>query len=308
MKKSIMVWTAAAAASVCGTAMADTSSYPTQASVLSEEFTAEWCGPCVQGYYSMERLKERWGNDVSVLTYNVFDIYETADTSARGTEGSVSAIPTFWFQGAYKQVGTYGTGDDARFDNYINQAKALPMSARAIARWSVNPSTEVLKVFFKLQADAALTSLDELRVVVHESHWACNCSNGLDEYQYKVQDMFATSIGGVAPPQQKVFNLEYNLSSNNLYRNWANVGVTVYIWDTAQRKVKGCWEIGGYTLGDLNGDLYINNTDATLFNAQLGKSEGDPGFNPAADFNQDGIITNADKQEAVAYIRGGGMR
>lgn len=294
--------------SLAGLAGAETSDFPTQATVLVEEFSAEWCGPCVQGYYSIERLSQRWGHQVSIGMYNVFDRYETADTSQRGSEFNVSAIPTFVFQGAFKQVGTYGTGDDSRFDSYVNQALAMPRSARSIGRWSVNPSTEILKVFLKLQADTAVTSLDELRIVIHESHWDCNCSNGLTEYQHKVQDVFATPAGPIMPPQQKVFNLEYNLSGNSNYRDWTNVGVTAYLWDTVEKKVKASWEIGGYTLGDLNGDLYITNADATLFNDQLGKSSNDPGFNPAADWDQNGTVTQSDKQQALAYFRSGGMR
>jgi hypothetical protein len=43
--------------------------------------------------------------------------------------------------------------------------------------------------------------------------------------------------------------------------------------------------------GDLDGDGDVDANDLQAFRAVLGKSQGDPGFNPAADFDGDGRIT-----------------
>ncbi|WP_319574437.1 fibronectin type III domain-containing protein [uncultured Desulfobacter sp.] len=43
--------------------------------------------------------------------------------------------------------------------------------------------------------------------------------------------------------------------------------------------------------GDLNGDGLVNMTDVTIFRQALGTAAGDPEFNPASDFDNDGRIT-----------------
>jgi len=57
------------------------------------------------------------------------------------------------------------------------------------------------------------------------------------------------------------------------------------------------WEINArpfFPEGDLNGDEVVDGEDRQILRAALGTSEGDPGFNPDADYDGDGSITYND--------------
>jgi hypothetical protein len=47
---------------------------------------------------------------------------------------------------------------------------------------------------------------------------------------------------------------------------------------------------------DLNDDGFIDNDDVDTFAGSFAKSEGDDGFEPAADFDGDGVVTLVDFQ------------
>ncbi|WP_233267297.1 Ig-like domain-containing protein [Paraglaciecola sp. L3A3] len=54
--------------------------------------------------------------------------------------------------------------------------------------------------------------------------------------------------------------------------------------------------------GDLDGDGILNQGDISLFRAALGSSQGDANFNPAADMDNDGVVTRNDyRLLAIAY-------
>jgi len=120
-----------------------TATHPT---VLIEEFTAEWCGPCVQGYYAMERAKDRWGDEISEVVYSVSDRYENNDSRKRDIEVGVYAIPTFLFHGVYFSV---GTPSDSAIDNYIENCQDITPMGRIIGRWIYDADTDYLGVGIK---------------------------------------------------------------------------------------------------------------------------------------------------------------
>ncbi len=276
----------------------------TRSTVIVEEFTAEWCGPCYGGFYAMERMQDRWGDAVSLLTWSIADRYTHSDATRRQGEVGVNAIPSFLFQGTYFYV---GTPSDGTIDNAVRSSQSLPKSGQVIARWKLKPNS-VVGVGIKFQADQNLSNY-ELRVHIHESNWYVQCSNGLTHYNNHVQQVFYEALPAMQAGEQFTLIRNYDLSSNPWIHNMEEVGVTVFLHDRANnRSVKAGWEIGEVNLGDLNGDLNITQQDGVLFQRQIGKQIGQPGFNPAADWDQNGIITLTDRDLALEYIRNGGMR
>lgn len=276
----------------------------TRTTVIVEEFTAEWCGPCYGGFYAMERMQDRWGDQVSLLTWSIADRYTHSDATRRQNEVGVTAIPSFLFQGTYFYV---GTPSDPTIDNAVRSSQALPESGQVIARWKLKPNS-IVAVGLKFQADQNLSN-HELRVHIHESNWYVQCSNGLTHYNNHVQQVFYEALPTMTAGQQFTLIRNYDLSNNPWIHNMEEVGVTVFLHDRASgRNVKVGWEIGKVNLGDLDGDLSITRRDAALFQNQMGKRIGQPGFNPAADWDQNGIINLVDRDLALEYIRNGGMR
>jgi trimeric autotransporter adhesin len=57
--------------------------------------------------------------------------------------------------------------------------------------------------------------------------------------------------------------------------------------------------------GDANGDGAVNCLDIGVVRAALGKRTGQPGFNPAADFNNDGVIDIRDLSYVAQRLAAG---
>lgn len=276
----------------------------THQAIVVEEFTAEWCGPCYGGWYAMERMETRWGDAVSLLTWSISDRYTNPDGTRRQNEVGVTAIPSFLFQGLYFSV---GTPSDGTIDSYITGAQNLTPSGQVIGRWKLNPN-RVVRVGIKMQADQTLSNY-ELRINVHESNWYVACSNGLTHYNNHVQQVFYEPLPTMQPGQQFTLIKDYDLSGNTWIHNPEELGVTVYLHDRANnRSVKAGWQLGAVNLGDLNGDLSITRTDGVLFQQQIGKRAGQQGYNPAADWDHNDVINNADRQLFLDYVHSGGMR
>ncbi len=297
----------ALSAALCGTAMSQELDRFTSATGLVEEFTATWCVPCYSAYFSLERARQRWGEQVSILTYSIGDELDNSYNSRRATEEGIAFIPSFVFQGDRLFI---GTPSDAAMDQYITEAITAPDSARIIGTFSVDEANDLLYVDFKIEGyNDTLTTADQIRIVVSEDNWAWNCSNGLDQYNGHVQAGFDINLSApIGPGQQVTFNRVYDLSTNPYLRNWDEVRVTMFVYDTSLRKAQACWELGKVYLGDLNGDLSINQQDVALFRRAYGKSFGHPDYNQAADFDRNGVINGTDRFYAEDYYRSGGMR
>ncbi len=57
-----------------------------------------------------------------------------------------------------------------------------------------------------------------------------------------------------------------------------------------EKQTTGFYEVDATLAGDANGDGTVNVADLAAFAASYGTSPGDPKYNPAADFNQNGIV------------------
>jgi hypothetical protein len=56
------------------------------------------------------------------------------------------------------------------------------------------------------------------------------------------------------------------------------------------------------TPGDVDGDGMVDGRDLSLFVSSIGKSPGDPGFEPDADFDGNGAVDQADVHVLVANL------
>jgi hypothetical protein len=252
----------------------------------------------------MERMQDRWGDEVSLLTWSIADNYTHGDATRRQNEVGVTAIPSFLFQGLYFSV---GVPSDNVIDAYIGNCQALTPSGQIISRWKMrNNGTASLGIRF--QADTNLSNY-ELRIVITEDEWYVPCSNGLTHYNDHVQAVYYETLPTMTAGQQTLLVRDYDLSSNPWIHDYDNIEVKVFLHDRGNnRSVKAGWELGAVNLGDLNGDLRITMADGQLFLRQMGKSIGEPDFNAAADWDQNGDIDAVDRQMFLDYIRGGGMR
>ena len=280
----------------------------TKPTVVVEEFTAEWCGPCVGGYYAMERAKDRWGDEISQLTYSTADRYTNTHGSKRDNECGIFAIPTFVFHGTYVSL---GTPSDSTIDTYIGNCQAQTPEGQIIGNWSVQAISNTAFANIKFQADTTLPDGYELRVILHESRWSLSASNGLTEYQYHVIDGVYRDLPAMQAGDQVTVLTSFDLSANQWVQDTDNLGITVYLHNTAssdKKNVKAGWELGPVSFLDLNSDLKINKTDSNLFRRTLGSRIGDPNYTAAADMDQNGVIDLTDRDLALDYINNGGMR
>lgn len=276
----------------------------TRATVIVEEFTAEWCGPCYGGFYAMERMQERWGDAVSLLTWSIADRYTHSDATRRQSEVGVNAIPSFLFQGTYFSVGTPA---DSTIDTYVRNCQAQTPSAQIIGRWKMR-NNGTASIGLKVQADVDLSNY-ELRILITEDAWYVPCSNGLTHYNDHVQAVYYEALPAMQAGDQEIIIRDYDLSGNQWIHNYDEIEIKVFLHNRGvNRSVNAGWEMGAVNLGDLNGDLSITMDDARLFLRQGGKRLGDPGFNPAADWDGNGVITQADRTLFVNYVQNGGMR
>lgn len=273
---------------------------------LVEDFGATWCSPCVSAYHAMDRLKQRWGNQVAINMYSVADELDNSYNSRRESEEGIVAIPTFVFQGSRQQVGTPG---DSTLDNWVQEALDQPRSARIIGRYTLDEVNELVNVAFKIEGyNDTIDPSWQLRVVVHENHWSYPWL-GLPGYDYHVQDGFDIEIEApIQHAEQVVFIEQYSLAGNQYIHDWAELGVTLYLYDPSSRTAKAAWELGQNHAGDLDGNLRLDQNDVRLFRDQIGKQLWQEDFNPAADWNSDGQITLADRDLGLEYVQGGGMR
>ncbi len=277
----------------------------THSAVLVEDFTARWCGPCASAHDLLDRKKPQWGDEIAILTYNISDApLSNSYTERRASEWGVSAIPTLAFMGKYKQV---GTPSDQAFDNYINNCKVLPQDLDMIANYSVDNASKNVRVKVKIRPkNRALTVSYDLRIVVWERQYLVNWYRS--DFKYRV-------MGGLDVPlftlkEGKVVKgiVDLDLDAMGPYQEWDDVGVTIYLYQRNTKEVAAAWEIGEQSLGDLNNDLKINAKDGAAYQNQVGKKLGDPGFNKAADWDQDGDVDAVDTQLFRDYVLGGGLR
>ncbi|MBL1216903.1 MAG: hypothetical protein D8M59_05345 [Planctomycetes bacterium] len=280
----------------------------THATVLVEEWTAEWCGPCVGGYYSMERAHDRWGDAISELTYSIADRYENPDANKREGECGVYAIPTFLFGGTYMSV---GTPSDGTIDTWIAACQGITPKGRIIGHWEPDEANGKVNVGIKIEADEALSSGYELRIAIWEDNWEVYCSNGLPGYHYHVQQVFYEDLPVMSVGDQYQIEARYDLSGNQWIHNWSELGVTVYLYDRNngnRKNVGASWSIGEVNLGDLNGDLKVSKKDGQLFRDAFGSEWYQGKYNAAGDWDQDGRIDKYDYQLFKDYWYNGGMR
>ncbi len=276
----------------------------THNSVVVEDFTATWCGPCAAAHDQIDRKKAQWGDELAVLTYNISDPpYSNSYTGRRQGEWGVSAIPTFVFQSRFKQV---GVPSDGQFDNYVNSSKNLGDTMDLLGFYIPDQSNNEVDVKLKIRPHNDLTSSHELRVVVWEKQFLVNWYRS--DFKYRV-------VGGLDIPTGllkggKTYQGKFSVDAAAFgpFQEWDDLGVTVLLYDRSDKSIDSVWELGIRNLGDMDRDNDIDMADGQAFLKCKGKSLGEQGYNTAADWDYNDTINQADEDLFRAYVFGGGLR
>ena len=293
-----------ATAAVCFATTADALPTPvTHQTVLVEEFTATWCYYCQFAYDLLEREKVKWGDAISILSYNISDSLSTSYTERRGSEWGVTAIPTFVFHSKYKVL---GTPSDNSFDNYIGLCQDISQHLEMLANYSVDTNQRKIKINLKVRSGVSFKPGDQIRFVVWEQQYNYNWYRS--NFKYHVVggvDVDPTNIPLLRPVKGSL-----TIDANQLgkIQEWDDLGVTVFAYRPSTKEVFASWDVGEVSLGDLNGDLNIDKKDGALYKNQIGKTVNDPDFNPAADWDGDGDCDSDDTALFRNYIKNGGLR
>jgi hypothetical protein len=126
--------------------------------------------------------------------------------------------------------------------------------------------------------------------------WASGIATGSYDIYYKY-----SSTGGSS------WSAKIAFATGNYEDNWPGVTRTqdTKIWVVwMQNPGDGNWEIYCRTslAGDVNGDNIVNVMDLTLVSLSYGTMEGEPGYNPDADINKDGIADMRDLRIVAYYL------
>ncbi len=275
----------------------------THQTVLVEEFTATWCYYCQFAYDLLEREKVNWGDAISILSYNISDELSTTYTERRGSEWNVTAIPTFVFHSKYKVL---GTPSDYTFDNYVTQCQDIPQYQELLANYSVDANQKKIRINAKLRSSIYFQPGDQIRFVVWEQQYNYNWYRS--NFKYHVVGGIDVDPTNIPINQAVKGSLSITASDLGSVQDWNDLGVTMFVYRPDTKEVFCSWDVGEVSLGDLNGDVNIDNKDKALYIAQIGKTSNDPDFNPAADWDGDGDCDADDTALFKAYIQNGGLR
>jgi hypothetical protein len=153
--------------------------------VLTELFTATWCGACPSAVGAMDRLADDtnyFPDKIAMIQWHANDAYSDSDHSARLSYYSISGVPTAMFDGVGSVVGGGSNCNNTAVDNaYKSEINNRPTTADVdiTVTKSLNGNSGSYDIDF--EALASLTGTLQARAVLVED---INASHGCSKYRW----------------------------------------------------------------------------------------------------------------------------
>lgn len=170
--------------------------------------------------------------------------------------------------------------------------------------WSSCPRDRIVEVRFTPPGPANIPPTTNPVFVTNTTsttptiNWTYNDSDGDLQAQSQIQVWTGPGATGSIIWNPSVF---YGTGTSEVYNGLAlSSGTTYYARVQAyDGKDWGPWSESAFTInrqicGDLNSDGAVNTLDYAIFKTTFGKSQGQAGYNAAADFDSDGIVSLKD--------------
>ncbi len=177
--------------------------------VVTENFTATWCGYCPPVSEGLRRLYEDYPDQFFPLQVHGGDAYATPWGNARNNYYSVGGYPTTWTEGIYQRVGGGGTWQTHynAHKAYMDARMAVPTDV-AVQIGADQTGTTTFTATARITVDDGGQARN-LQVHLCRTRW--NAPSG--EYNNTFRDAQSFSIS-VAPGESVVVDHAFNFGSD----------------------------------------------------------------------------------------------
>jgi hypothetical protein len=256
--------------------------------VICEEFTATWCGPCIQTGLAMSAILDdpAYDNKFTLLQIHITDIYQIPWGNTRRYFYNITAIPTTEMDGVIRRV---GSGDKFIYMPQIDSRLAVPTDVVV----KVTPqgiSGPTYRVLVDVSVEQGGVGKD---MRVHAAQVLDYYPAG-DHHRHCL--MWAQTLGdvNVQPGQSTQLSAELTLDAQS-YDNQDRVRFIAFVQqptDSYPAEVYNAAEavLKGGIDGDLNGDGCVDLTDLAILLGDWDCTGGDC----AGDADGDGDTDIAD--------------
>lgn len=253
--------------------------------VICEEFTATWCGPCIQTGLAMSAILDdpKYDNKFTLMQIHITDAYQIDWGNTRRYFYNITAIPTTEMDGVIRRV---GSGDKYVYMPQIDTRLAVPTDvAVKVTPQPINGPT--YRVLVDISVDPGGQGKD---MRVHVAQVLDHYPTG-DHHRHCL--MWAQTLGdvNVQPGQSTQLSAELTLDAQS-YSDQGNVKFIAFVQrptDTYPAEVYNAAEavLKGAIEGDLNGDGCVNQVDLAILLGDWGCTGGDCAGDADADGDTD---------------------
>jgi thiol-disulfide isomerase/thioredoxin len=195
----------------------------TQRVVLTELFTATWCGYCPYATQAINKLAEEYGSSrLVVLQYHTSDSdpFGNAETDARISYYGITGYPTMIFDGTTNTVG----GWEGAYDSYNATIKS---ELQKSSDFSISLAGSLMDFTANVTASGSIQSTSaKVRFVVYEDDIPYNAPNGEKIFKYIVRTILneqaLTLASGQTVSMRRVFQPQTGW-------NMSNLGLVVFV-------------------------------------------------------------------------------